>query len=652
MSRSHASAFQQRDFMTGIREGVLAVVFALLLTWPVQAVETIYFSTPRKVTVTAFNVNLRSGPGPDNPVVGRIKKRGVVVDAGARNGEWFRIKFDGTDVWIHGKFLRAEQLVEEPSPEKSATGSVADGTTATRAQASGDEAINQAAGDETTIDGADEADGILITSIIFEGNTVIKSAELAAAVKDYIDQPLTMEEMGELTDQITLVYQEKGYILARAYLPEQEIKEGTLKIAVAEGRIGKIKVAGKTHYHERVIKRYFGTQEKLGVVKESALEKGLVLSNEIPKVKTDIVLKKGEKSGEVDMVVNVKDSSLFTFGLDAGIDYNNFGSVYTSRNRYGATANIYDHFWGSQLKVRGVAGDSIDDSALVTGDWTVPINRYGTRLAAHYVAANYLIGEGLEFMGLGGDTEIYGFKVDHPLITQKNRRLGVSAGYQHKHVESKISGSLQVDATDTFHVGFNFDNLDRFLGKNIVFFDYRNGHLDPQKEYTWSDTNASASYAIAKLDLARVQKIYGYSSLLVRGSGQYSAEKLVFSEQIVIGGYGSVRGHQPASNIGDSGYTLSAEFMTAPPFVADKKLFGLRATQMFQLAAFYDFGQIYVNDPGPGVLDTATLAGAGVGFRIFYKDRFVFKYDFGVPINKHNGQDSVIHYFLGSLKFF
>ncbi len=113
-----------------------------------------------------------------------------------------------------------------------------------------------------------------------------------------------------------------------------------------------------------------------------------------------------------------------------------------------------------------------------------------------------------------------------------------------------------------------------------------------------------------------------------------------------------MRGHDPASRIGDSGYTLSAELMMAPPFVADKKLFGLRANQMFQVVAFYDFGQLYVNDPDPGVVNTGTLAGTGVGFRIFYKDRFVFKYDLGVPVNRHTERRSVIHYFMGSLNFF
>jgi len=641
--------------MTRFREGVLAILLVLLFAWPAWAQETTPFNPPRKATITTANINLRSGPGTDFPVVGGIKDQGLEVQALARKGEWVQIRTGDTEAWLNAKFIDIDspEAVPETGDQAAAAAAPA-AVTAAPAGADDGSAVETTDREETDEEYVEEedADGILVQSIVFEGNKVISTEELNAAVKDYVGQPLTMEEMGELTDQITMVYQEKGYILARAYLPEQEIADGQLKIAIAEGRLGKIKVVGDTPYSDRVVKRYFGSQEKIGVVKESALEKGLVLSNEIPKTKTDIVLKEGEKAGEVDMAVNVKDSHVLTFGLDAGIDYNNFGSKFTSKNRFGGTVNIYDHWWGSELKIRGVVGDSIDDSALITGDWRIPINRLGTRLEAHYVAANHLIGEGLEFLGLGGDTEIYGVRAVHPVITKKNMRFELSAGVQHKNVESLITGDKRIDITNTVHVGFNFDNLDRYLGKNIVFFDYRHGHLEPQKDFSWSDTSAAASYQISKLDLARIQKIYGYTSLLARGSGQYSSERLVSQEQFVIGGYGSVRGHEPATYIGDSGYTLSGELMFAPPFVEDTKVFGLRATQVFQLALFYDFGQIYVNDPPPGVSNTETLAGMGGGLRIFYKDRFVFKYDIGFPVNKFDGREGAIHYFLVSPNFF
>jgi len=117
---------------------------------------------------------------------------------------------------------------------------------------------------------------VLIQKIEFIGNTVIDTEALQKVVKDFVNRELTLEDMSELADLVTMTYQERGYILARAYLPEQEIQSGILKIAIAEGRIGKVVVSGKTHYHDRVVKRFFKKQEAHKVVNEALLEKGLL----------------------------------------------------------------------------------------------------------------------------------------------------------------------------------------------------------------------------------------------------------------------------------------------------------------------------------------------------------------------------------------
>jgi len=59
--------------MTRFREGVLAILLVLLFAWPATAQETTPFNPPRKATITTANINLRSGPGTDFPVVGGIK---------------------------------------------------------------------------------------------------------------------------------------------------------------------------------------------------------------------------------------------------------------------------------------------------------------------------------------------------------------------------------------------------------------------------------------------------------------------------------------------------------------------------------------------------------------------------------------------------
>lgn len=491
---------------------------------------------------------------------------------------------------------------------------------------------------------------VMINEIEFSGNTVIDTQTLEKVAAPYTNRKLTLEEMSELVDLITITYQEQGYILARAYLPKQDIQAGVLKIAVMEGNIGQIKVSGYTHYNERVIKRYFKKQMDAGVINEQALEKGLLLSSDIPKVKTNVVLKKGEKPGDVDVVIDIQDSSKMTLGFDLSLDYNNFGSEFTSKNRYGMTINVQDHVWGSNMRLRGVSGDEMKDSTLGAADLVVPINSIGTKVALRYLTANYAIGEEFAEFAIEGDTEIWGIELLHSFVREKNMNLIVSLGYNQKYIESTIGDEItaSIDDMEEYFAVISFDNLDRFLGKNILSFEAHRGQLFRDDEATPSrfpDVALDSTWEKFNLNVARIQKVYGYTNLLVRGTAQYTDHRIVSIEEMSIGGYGSVRGHDPAIFLGDNGYNFSAELMFAPPFMAEKSLFGQRLAQMVQLAAFYDYGYVFVNDEQEeDEYDSKDLMGVGGGIRIFFKDLFTFRYDIGWPIDKEEGADDLFHY--------
>jgi len=124
-------------------------------------------------------------------------------------------------------------------------------------------------------------------------------------------------------------------------------------------------------------------------------------------------------------------------------------------------------------------------------------------------------------------------------------------------------------------------------------------------------------------------------------------------EQFVIGGYGTVRGHDPALLLDDSGYVLSGELMFAPPYVADLSLFGQRIGQMVQLAMFYDYGAVYATDVEPGEAGNMFLSGHGFGLRLFYKDWFKFKFDIAWPLHDTDNTDKdTFYYFMSDIKFF
>jgi len=74
------------------------------------------------------------------------------------------------------------------------------------------------------------------------GNTLFTEAEIQPVLAPYLNKELDFEGLSEAVREVTSFYRTRGYFLAQAYLPRQELTSGTLEIHVLEGRIGKIKL--------------------------------------------------------------------------------------------------------------------------------------------------------------------------------------------------------------------------------------------------------------------------------------------------------------------------------------------------------------------------------------------------------------------------
>ncbi|MBI9083787.1 MAG: ShlB/FhaC/HecB family hemolysin secretion/activation protein [Desulfobacterales bacterium] len=517
----------------------------------------------------------------------------------------------------------------------------------------------------------EEEMGILITDIVFSGNKVISTQALREITAPYRGQAMTLQEMGELTDLITMTYQEKGYILARAYLPEQEIAKGVLEVSIAEGNVGKIIVVGQKHFSPGVIKKYFSDQEKLGVIREDLLEKGILFSNEVPQVKTDLVLKEGEKTGDVDVVINAKEVSSVTFGIDASLDYNNYGSERVGADRYGVTLDMVDHRLGTKFRFKGVTGDYYDRSRLISMQLTAPVFDFGSEITGSYFNGTTFLKNEVQqatvryVIPTDSVVENVGIQYRQPIIKKRNMSLDVIAGYQKKSFklfyDNDAVQSNRIDDREILFGRLSFENLDRYLGRNFANFEYHRGELESEylrsgggKDDLHTRSDADSQFWKIFAQAGRIQKIYGPTNLMVRGSAQYTEDRLVQTEQTAIGGYWTVRGHPVSSVLGDSGYTVTTEVISAPPYLSDKVIFGQRIGQLVQIMGFFDHGGVYNNDWETQTSETYAeyLSGAGVGFRLYYKDLFTFKYSLAFPIDEPGNDNNHVHYFEGTYKFF
>ena len=478
---------------------------------------------------------------------------------------------------------------------------------------------------------------VVIEAFKFSGNTVISTITLQRIAEPFKGELLSQDKLASLTDLIKKAYQDRSYIFSRAYVPEQDIENGRVKIVIVEGKIGSIDVTGNKYYSDKVIGRYFESVKEHGVLRADLIERASLLSKSIPKADIKTILKKGAKKGTTDVVLQTKDKVAVTLGFD----YNNFGTELTSKNRYSARFGITEPLWGSTLSLMALTGDDWDDSSLGSAGLTVPVDKYGTNLSMYYLLSNYAVGHELKSLGLEGETKNFGAKISHPLLMKRNQKLNVSLGLDRKYTKNYYFSNVlrSEDELTLASVFLNGDFRDNLNGYNIIGLGAYQGFLSDEDNSTRE--NADKEFNRFTLGMARIQKI-SFLNLIFKGYGQYSGDNLVVSEMMGLGGYGTVRGHEPLIYFGDSGYTLSGELNIAPP-VINTADWGL------QFAGFYDHGGVFYNDTAAGANDDDFLSGYGIGLRLFYKNMVSVKFDVGWPVDELDGEDSVYYYIMVSL---
>ncbi len=466
---------------------------------------------------------------------------------------------------------------------------------------------------------------VLVKAYKINGTSVIASAELESIVAPYVGREMDLTELEKVAYVVTTALRDKGYSLARAYIPAQEIKDGNLEIAVLEGRVGEIIVRGNQNYSSEFIKRGFTPVVRDGAIKQNSLEKSLLVLNEYPDLKATAVLEAGQEPGATDIVVTVKDKLPFHLVMD----YDNFGTESVSKNRFGLEVNLGKFLIveGSSLSLRAVIGSDPKSYHYGRASYLLPINGYGTKLGFLGYGGDFDVGQELSEFNITATTWGYSPYLTHPLVRTRGANLTGEFGFESKDSTQWLLGSLfSRDRVRMLRMGLNADWIDR-TGRNFISFSILQGLEEALGAMENSDSKSSRfgadnRFTKAYVNWARVQKVIDRVSIILRGSGQASTRPLVVTEQFFIGGADSVRGYPPGEFLGDSGYNVSTELRVSP----------LPNQDILQLAFFVDHGGVSIKDPPPGVKKSHQLTGAGYGFRLSLPYNINGRFDVGFPV--------------------
>ncbi|WAC60795.1 ShlB/FhaC/HecB family hemolysin secretion/activation protein [Brevundimonas sp. SL130] len=450
-----------------------------------------------------------------------------------------------------------------------------------------------------------------VTGLRVAGATLFPEQDLAALTGITPGSDLTLAELRNGAAEITDFYNHKGYFLARAYLPAQEINGGVVTIAVTEGRYGGIAVQNESRLNDRVIASILDRPAlKTGeVIAIRPLERALLLLSDLPGVVVNSTLSPAVQPGASDLTVEIANAPLLSGSLEA----DNVGDRYSGRYRFGGSLNLNNPTGAGDLASLRVL-TSGEGLAYGRANYQRPLGE--ATIGAAYTHVDYNLGEEFSALDAGGSADIFGVFASYPILRSRRANVSVFGGFDHKNLKDDIGLVSQSSrkTIDAVGLGLRGDSLDAFGGGGATAWSLIGtaGSLDIRSPLERAADAATAGtqggFGKLQYSLARTQTLMGPLSLYGALRGQVATGNLDTTEKMELGGAYAVRAYPEGEAYGDEGYVATVETRLA----LDPWTPGLPGH--LQAFGFIDWGEVKVaQSPWFTGSNHERRSGAGLG---------------------------------------
>lgn len=444
-----------------------------------------------------------------------------------------------------------------------------------------------------------------VKGFTLQGNSAIASEELLALLADLQGRTVSLGELQVGANRITQRYRERGYPLARAYLPAQEIDGGVVQIAVMEGRYGEVGLNNSSRVSDAALAP-INALKSGDAVRSAPLERSLLLLSDTPGVEVKSTLKPGASVGATDLLVDVQPGPL----LSGSIDADNYGNRFTGEYRLGGTLNVNSPLGlGDRLSVRAMGSDEDQQYGRIA--YQLPIGPWSTQVGVAYSDMDYELAKNFDELKAHGNARITSLFASQPLVRSRDFSLYAQLQFDDKRLEDDIDlfDSKSDKRSRVVIATLNGNSRDDLFGGGVNSFAlaWSQGSLniDGALNQAIDDLTAGTQGRFHKLNpsLVRLQRLTDRFSLYTQLQGQWADGNLDSSEKISLGGAYGVRAYPQGEASGDQGWLANLELRYA-------------LTDAWQLSTFADHGQVRLNkDTWSNGENHRSLSAAGVGAR-------------------------------------
>lgn len=158
---------------------------------------------------------------------------------------------------------------------------------------------------------------------------VMNAKNLSQSTIHHITAPwrnkcMSLDDMNSILNQLNQAYIDKGFVTTRAYLPQQDLKEGTLHIVVVEGKVSGFNFNGISPKNHEIMAFPW---VKGGILNLRDLEQGIDQMNRLPDWNASMKIAPGDQAGTSTVNINAKDPGI----LHGQVSTDNNGQSYSGR---------------------------------------------------------------------------------------------------------------------------------------------------------------------------------------------------------------------------------------------------------------------------------------------------------------------------------
>lgn len=460
-----------------------------------------------------------------------------------------------------------------------------------------------------------------VGAIVIDGLVALRQADFSSVVEPFAGRPLNRTELSRLADAVAARARDKGYVLATAWIPEQTLVGGMLRVRIEEGRIDGLRIEGS---RDAAIRRQLERLVNGRPVTLADVQREVLLADDLPGVwirgtrfeqqgdRRILVVDAGRNDTSGSVLV-ATDGTEPLGPIRARIDFDANGLI-SPRDRI-------------DLSFSATPIDP-EELAFFSARYTVIVNDAGTSIGAFGSYSRTEPGAYLASRELLGDSWQAGIRLRHPLMRAQKRSLWLEASGELQDLRQNRSGVLaRHDRIALARIGFY--GFGRLAGGNLQ------GRATVSQGIPVLDATGTGDPLASRIDarpdfttlswwLNWRRGIAPRVSVSLASVGQLSTAPLLIGESFTLGGTQFLRGYDFAQRVGDEGAAALAELRYDWPRA-------LGAVRKVQLYAFADGGTVSNLANGFG---SGTLASSGAGLRTDITRDFGIDFEVAVPLTE------------------